>query len=689
METTMSIKKNSYWKPYLWILLIAVLAYWPIAFQLFSIKNDNVMVFLAFRYNISEAIQHGHLPLWTPYINLGFPIHADIQSGAWNPIVWLFSLFGRYTLSTMHLETMLYIFIGGGAMFRLLKQFADDIQICLAFAVAYMLSGYFCDVAGNNILFLAGAAFTPLVLGCGVSLYRQQSFRNATTLAVWFYFLFSASYPFFTLVNGYILAGSVGWIIAKKIQLKKANEIFITIKYYGISALLFLLIAGPAMYSYLQFLPEYSRGNEISLQRANENQLSFASLISFLLPNANLKNDDIVSDLTMRNAFIGLIPFVLLIVWFFIKHKSKKEYFLFSAMLFCLFFALGSELPLHKILFHTVPLIDHFRHPANARIFFSISSLLLAALTLYKIRNHKLSSQIFKITAASLATGLLIFLSTRNDTFYNDAFSVFKNVSFSNRESLKETLNKLNTSFYIFFNAIVQFFFVCILFMISHRKLKRWLWALVFINSFVFLQISMPVTEVSKLSPSEGNHLLNSYVKGYPFPSLNKNITQQSETDSAHFIRIGQEMFYNKMIGFPSVNYNPTILHNIDSLTKSKTVFNKVMQHPFAYLDRDSSCLLSITTFCNNSISFNIQSQTANVLHIQQTLTKNWKAFVDNTKTDIRKSDIAFMSIALQPGIHKIELIYQPPYIILLCCIACLTLLMSCIFLLMKFLKNT
>jgi hypothetical protein len=127
MEAAIRFNKNIFWKPYLWIFLIAVLSYWPIALQLFSIKNDNVMVFLAFRYNISEAIQHGHLPLWTPYMNLGFPMHADIQSCAWNPIVWLLSLSGRYTLTTMHLETMLYIFISGAGMFRLLKQFADDL----------------------------------------------------------------------------------------------------------------------------------------------------------------------------------------------------------------------------------------------------------------------------------------------------------------------------------------------------------------------------------------------------------------------------------------------------------------------------------------------------------------------------------------------------------------------------------
>ena len=64
--------------PYLLLLLITLIAYWPLSIQLFSLKNDALVYFLPYRYQLSESIQQGCFPWWNPYIYTGLPIHPKI-----------------------------------------------------------------------------------------------------------------------------------------------------------------------------------------------------------------------------------------------------------------------------------------------------------------------------------------------------------------------------------------------------------------------------------------------------------------------------------------------------------------------------------------------------------------------------------------------------------------------------------
>ena len=105
------------------LLCCCLIAWWPLTFDVFSLKNDALNYHLAIRYQISETISNGYLPFWTPYLNFGYPLHGDMQSGIWNPVVQIISLFGPYTLKTLQHEFLFYIYLSGAGMFFLLKYF--------------------------------------------------------------------------------------------------------------------------------------------------------------------------------------------------------------------------------------------------------------------------------------------------------------------------------------------------------------------------------------------------------------------------------------------------------------------------------------------------------------------------------------------------------------------------------------
>src|SRR5258705_10592120 len=204
MRLSNSLKENKvHYKNYLLLLVICLLAYWPLSFGLFSVKNDAIHYFLPYRFNISEAIRNGEFPFWSPYVYLGNPVYGDMQSGAWNPVVWLFSFIGRYDITLFHYENLLYIFLGGVGLYKLTNRLVAHSHTALLIAASYMLSGFM--LSGQLINWLAAAAFLPFVIHYYLQTLRIASYSNAAKTGIALFFLLTAGYPSFFIITGYIL----------------------------------------------------------------------------------------------------------------------------------------------------------------------------------------------------------------------------------------------------------------------------------------------------------------------------------------------------------------------------------------------------------------------------------------------------------------------------------------------------
>src|SRR5687767_6862056 len=105
--------KKIFTHPFVAFPQLSCIFFWPFTFQLLSLKNDALTYYYPIRTLISDALNNGELPLWTPYINMGYPLHADLQSGAWNPVIWLFSFLTDYSLAAFHWEFLFYIAFTG------------------------------------------------------------------------------------------------------------------------------------------------------------------------------------------------------------------------------------------------------------------------------------------------------------------------------------------------------------------------------------------------------------------------------------------------------------------------------------------------------------------------------------------------------------------------------------------------
>ena len=112
-----------HYKFFFLLLIVCLLAYSPSL--IWAPKYDFADEFFPKRFFMFEAIQHHIFPIWSPYQNLGIPIHADPQYNAFYLPIWMFSFFGEYKTFFWGIEIIFHIFMGGLGFFFLARRFSQ------------------------------------------------------------------------------------------------------------------------------------------------------------------------------------------------------------------------------------------------------------------------------------------------------------------------------------------------------------------------------------------------------------------------------------------------------------------------------------------------------------------------------------------------------------------------------------
>lgn len=691
MKQLISFQQNkAHYKNYLWLLVICLLAYWPLTFGVFSVKNDAIHYFLPYRFHISEAIRNGEMPFWSPYIYLGNPIYGDMQSGAWNPVVWLFSLISRYDITVFHYENLLYIFLAGIGMYKLINRLVAHSHTALLIAVSYMLSGFM--LSGQLINWLAAAAFLPFVIHYYTQCLRSSSLNYSIKTGIALFFLLTAGYPSFFIITGYVLL--ILFILTIVKRFKTSEPITVSWKKFILQHLLLILVftglSLPAIISYIDLLPYYQRGSGTTYSDTITNSLEWQHLLSLIFPSS-IKASDVVSttDVTLRNIYPGI--FALLAVVIFPPKWNRRNILLMLFAAFALLFSLGDATPVRKFCFNIVPLMDTFRHPSQVRLFFIFAILLLAAPGLKRLLDEKISmielrkAKTFTLVAA--ASIVVISILALLDSSFLKQLSGF---SFS---GIKKIIENISLADAVFINGVVQIIFLAAFLLwlkkyYSHKKLFSFLWIT---NLFILAQFILPVSFVSQTSPKEINAFIHASPKGFPVIGLEKSLAENSDDILDHFDKIALTTFYNKKIGISRVSNSPAFLDEQDAFLKSDLLYNYVASKPVVYL-ADSiitlkdTMMLNLAGQCNyaipehvpirdschsgikaiitklsaNHFEIKTQSLAGSFIVLTQSYHHHWKVWVDGNISLINKTNIGFMSTWAPRGDHTIVFKFVP-----------------------------
>lgn len=673
------------------LLLVTAIAYWPVSAYVFSLKNDALNYFLPVRRLVSESIAHGELPLWSPYLNLGYSLHGDMQSGAWNPVVWLFSLSGPYNLYTLQLETLLYIFLSGTGMFYLLKYFRVHPLANITASVAFMLCGFNSDSC-QFLNWIAGASFLPYVFLFYYRCLEERSVKHGLYTAVALYFLFNCAYPADFIITGYLMIGLLIRRIILDIRQRMPLRWRQLIAGHSVMAAVFIILSLPAILSFYESLPLTERGSGAAYEDVMSNPLHPALLSSYITPLAVWKMPGVeITDPLERNSYIGLLAFLLMITAFLYRRLPAPANLCKWLIVIFLLFSLGETGGLRVVAYYILPLMDSFRHPANAKLFTLFFGCLLAGLLFHQLITVGVDRRLRRGWGICLLLMVILFAAG----LLNQPSLLSPGAWFGGEGSVgsrvKHLLENLTAGDLIILNLLIQLPFLWLLFRFIQRRHFRYAVATGIINSILFTMLFQPFTVVKNTRASVVQNRINEIkTDGYPIPDLGYTLAQNGEGNEQYMAEIGCRNLYSKQIGRSEYRISPSNLLVQNQFWFNEPLRERLLQHPLLYTPtlvfplqdtattaKDSSGKIAFINDIDGAVRINTTSPEWKITHFsphhirfETTASADswgvfmmnryprWQLYRNGQTVRLHEANVAFMAFTVPAGHQQFELKY-------------------------------
>jgi len=678
-------------KHFLLLLMLTVLLFFPLSFHLYPMKYDAIDCFFPWRYFISSELNQGRFPFWNPYQDLGYPISADPSSGAWYPIVWIFSLFGKYSIYTISLEYLFHVFIAGIGSYLLFQHFYKRNEISLFGAIAYMTSGVFISNA-QHLPYIVSVCWLPFVLLFFLKIKSDNRIRNSIFGGITLSLMITGGYPAFVIILFYLFGVFFVVYTVDSVKHKTSKAFYLWLSRIGLFVLIAIICSSGLFFSIYLVQPYLSRLNGFTIENALFSPFSIQSFISFIAPYAtSLKSDIFNSDLSMRNGYFGLIPFIFFILSIFSK-KSSDLKILFWFSLFCLTASVGDLLPVRTFLFDHIPMMNLFRFPSVFRGFFILISLLVGLNFLTNLDDNKIK-QLKNSVLVFIGIFFCIVIITRMNGYLN--FSYFINNDIHSNEETVTIAQHLVLSSILSISLLLVFLAA----IIKKRNILKWSLILLIVDCFITIQLVGPFTVYSpefnlneitdnfnRKTPSKINYN-NITIKeidhlqgiGSPFWK-NEGMLQELLT-SKGFNSFSFTEYENLENNFP--NYFDKLIQNkifllsdtifkVEFMSKFEADTSKLISN-FLFFDEKEFKMLSLKKFHSDFqedkvvvvqispqlMKFNINIENQQLFTIFQKNFKGWKVYINGEKTIIYTSSKNFMTIVLPKGKNEVVFEYD------------------------------
>ena len=353
--------------------------------------SDLLDLHLPFKAAIQHALKNHYLPLWTPYLDGGYPLLAEGQMGFFYPINLLL---GLLTLKwSLNYSLILALTISGLTSYFYARETKAKAFASLVAAVSFTFSAFFiARIKHLNLINVASLFplgmlliekffqklklrywfYLGLVLSLQIlaghpqmAFYCLLVYLAAVSLKAFIYFRRKGNLPLGRVLTGLVVTGLVGSGLS-------AIQILPTIEMTWLSSRPGYVFEQIAMYP---FHPK--------------NLITFLSPYFFGNPAAGTYRPDIRQmGIFWENAsYIGLLPLGLFLYALYhtrkyrknINQKSKDQVnFYFSLFTFSLLLMLGRYTPLFNLTVNIIPLANLFRFPTRFNLFAIFAMSMLA-----------------------------------------------------------------------------------------------------------------------------------------------------------------------------------------------------------------------------------------------------------------------------------------------------------------------
>ncbi|MBS1764061.1 MAG: hypothetical protein JSS90_03725 [Bacteroidetes bacterium] len=660
------------------LLIIAWLGYYEISFFRHTLKWDVIDQYYPWRMYVVQCLRNGFWPLWNPFEQFGYPMHADPQSGVWYPVVWLFSLFGPYTLYSVQMEFMLHVTLGSIGMMLFLQKAGNRQAVSFFLAVCYLFCGLFIGNA-QHITFTIAACWIPFILYSFIRLYQSPGIKSALRFALFGYLLLSGGYPAFTIILFYVL------MICSLLLLvnNRNNSIWIRqFLTYSLAAVVLLVLASSALlYSVWQSSDYLSRAEGLSYKVASFGPYSPQSLLSFLFPLASAKEFAFFdTDISMSSTYIGIIAFAGFIAFLFIR-KSPMQWLLLAATLLITLISFGKYTPFHKVVYSLVPMMDLFRFPSVFRLYIIIGVLMMAGI--YFSNNFRIAD--FRNTLIVLllfAAGVSFYLLGAAGRFPD--FSGWN--SFINALSLKQAF-----VFQGFFqSAAIALLLLLLLVIKDVNTAKKWLLIAGIAEVMIAAQFNIPITAINENKTRQtAEELKTKAIEDFPLPEIrpmilnndsgafmspfwrNLNLFKKQPAWDGYnsfqlknYIRfVDDEKLRNSQLQNNWIYFADSVIFFHDSIntdvSRKNVVYISDMNRNNFPLPSPGNNKFSLVAFNPEIIEMNTEISGNIMLTLMQQYYHGWKVYVNGEERKPIVGDYLFMCVPLHEGDKNVQFRYE------------------------------
>lgn len=671
------------------LFLLVLLSYFQVAFFLHPLKFGAIAYHYPWRYKIVEAIRAGELPFWFWTQHLGQPIHADPQSGAWYPIVWIFSLFGKYTLYSFHTEFILHILIGGFGMQILFKNLNISKFSGLLMSLSYVLSGAFSD----NVLtsWTISMAWIPWIFAATLLLVKNRRPVNMAYLALTLTMLITGGYPAFTIVIAYILTIYIGVVIFSEWIKKRVFPIRLTLSAFMV-LIITIMTTMVVLVSVYQSTEYIGRTQPLTVDYASDGALNPKSFISLLLPFTTVAVGygvipEIDSYFTMANSYFGLIAILLVMVSPVVLAPKKMLPYFLLALVF-VFFSMGDSTPVYNVFFHYLPGFNLFRYPNFVRPFFIIPLLILAGLALDKLSNFERFKSIMWIVFGLIVLFFSISLFTifrfQPQFDFSSIYLFFRNMKFGEAILMQSI-----------FQIILLIAFLGILMIKKSLFFKsRVIGSIIIIDLIISFQLNFMYTGYAqRISVKDAQNVINQVEKPIGL-TQNKNVFENRFFDRDYYFDYGLNDYSGKVSYFGNISFktNPfaklldndyerfravtsnslihfsaNILSERDNIGDSfanhpnSLILSSIDYHKYASLRKTDTLLfrLKLLESRPNSIECEIEAEETGFVTLLQNNYPGWKVLLNGKESELIVSNTTFLSVFAPKGKNRIKFYYS------------------------------
>ncbi|MFC1498667.1 YfhO family protein [Verrucomicrobiota bacterium] len=363
------------------------------------------------KFFFKEQLLHGNVPLWNPYITLGRPFLADIETACFYPPNLLFAAFPeKLALIISH---TLHFFLASFFMMMLARSWEVRRFWAIITGFVFLLCGPVIGrVYAGLLQYVYTMCYWPLLFWLAWRLNESLVLRRWLILVGILTLQFLCGHPqFFWITCLGISLFFIGYGLEKPFAenlVRTSRKLLVFVMAIAAS----LALSAVQLFPFLELIKESNRAGQ-SLAYSAAFAMPWREWMSLLIFNtshfiANWENYIYPGLLFTMAGIFGLSRL----------SDRRMRGLLFMAVV-CVLIALGECTPVFRVLYHVVPGLSSFRIPARTATLVTFS-LILASGCFLSDKNIVKRMRIAAISLACVFVAVIVFYYFKNPAMIDD-----------------------------------------------------------------------------------------------------------------------------------------------------------------------------------------------------------------------------------------------------------------------------